>query len=76
VPGSSEYTLLSSLISNYNLDAAVSIFFPTGMKVYFPGDIFNICAKFVTLPHQKILFHTTIHQTSVVCPSVLFLGIC
>jgi len=56
VPGSFEYTLLSSLNSNDNLDTSVSIFFPTGMKDYSPGDIINTCVKFVALPNKRCIW--------------------
>jgi len=76
VPGSSEFMLLSSSISNDNLEASVSIFFPSGMKVYSPGDIINVCAKFVALPNQKMFLDTTIHQMSVIGVSFPYRDIC
>jgi len=72
VPGSSEYPTLSSSISNHNLEVSVSMFFPTGMKVYSPGDIIKVCAKFVALPNQAMSLNTTIHQISVTCLCFLY----
>ena len=65
--GSTKYALWSSSITNVDLDGSVSILFHTGMNVYCPGDITNICMKFVTLLNQQIDVNITINPTSVIC---------
>jgi hypothetical protein len=49
ISDSSKYMLLLSSICNNNLEASAYVSFPTGMKVYSPGDIINVCVKFVVL---------------------------
>jgi len=65
IAGSSEDVLLSSSISNNNLEASVTTFFPTPSEVYSPGDIIIDCTKFIAQLNQIMFLGTTLHQTSV-----------
>jgi len=61
--GSIERELLDSAVSNDNLSASVSAFIPFNAKLYTPGEIVYVAAKFVALSNQPLIMDATIHQT-------------
>jgi hypothetical protein len=59
--GSIERQLLESSVSNDNVAASVSWFFPLNMKLYVPGCIIYVSGKFVSPPGEPFVMDASIH---------------
>lgn len=60
-----EYKIFDSAVSNYNLEASVSLFIPVNMKPYVPGSIIYVSGKIVAPPDQSLVMDANIHLTQI-----------